>query len=630
MTNDKYKIIISISHRRISFEYWQMGSGEVKLLPMPGCEWPAPLAFYSSPTGIVVGEEAQRAAANGTKDAFGQYFEYLVTNETYSYGEQQKSIGKILLDAAETLFSRFFREVLLNKYGALTDNRATMPLTIVCEADIKPNERAYISYLFTDSGFNKTKVVDYDDYIANYCSEVLSKQYTCNKVLVAWTEGSDLDFTLFDVNDKNKRQHETLPNLGIDPRFEYVKNLIWSDFCEQNPFLMRDDSVESIINREATDYLNSSAPTVKAQITLPDGIKYQYYLDRNRINFLQSDNGIVIKQGLDKFLNSANVSKGETLLILRGIAANNAYFEQTLSHGFLKIVKSDGKLRGDIMKLLIKDSTPTPPDEPQLPVVGPPKPPAPPLPPEPTRDDKKKVRLATANIKGKIRIKDFDGARNQIQNLSDELHNMGLLPFFDAEIEELRKLIPAPHPPRDRTPKQPSLPPVSTSYNWKREEKTTMAEAKAKARCGNKEEAVNIAKTLLARLHADGERSFDEEITTFISEHTAPVQKPKPGTKPAQVSRATKLLQDGRFAEAKKEFAKEQNSEMAQVCTSLIKSTKTIEMYSSGLESVKRNKNKSAVALALKALTETRQLYDKHNIDTQKIDSLITEYKQLK
>ena len=111
MTNDKYKIIISISHRRISFEYWQMGSGEEKLLPMPGCEWPAPLAFYSSPTGIVVGEEAQRAAANGTKDAFGQYFEYLVTNETYSYGEQQKSIGKILLDAAETLFSRFFREV---------------------------------------------------------------------------------------------------------------------------------------------------------------------------------------------------------------------------------------------------------------------------------------------------------------------------------------------------------------------------------------------------------------------------------------------------------------------------------------------------------------------------------------
>ena len=63
---------------------------------------------------------------------------------------------------------------------------------------------------------------------------------------------------------------------------------------------------------------------------------------------------------------------------------------------------------------------------------------------------------------------------------------------------------------------------------------------------------------------------------------------------------------------------------------SFIKSTITIEMYSSGLESVKRNKNKSAVALALKALTETRQLYDKHNIDTQKIDSLITEYKQLK
>ena len=73
MTPDSYKIVISISHHRISYEYWQR-DGEDKLVPMPSGNWPAPLAFYCSDTGIIMGEDAVRAAHSGITNAFDNYF----------------------------------------------------------------------------------------------------------------------------------------------------------------------------------------------------------------------------------------------------------------------------------------------------------------------------------------------------------------------------------------------------------------------------------------------------------------------------------------------------------------------------------------------------------------------------
>ena len=44
MNEDKYKIIMSLSHHRISFEYW-LRDGEDKLQLMPGGNWPSPVAL---------------------------------------------------------------------------------------------------------------------------------------------------------------------------------------------------------------------------------------------------------------------------------------------------------------------------------------------------------------------------------------------------------------------------------------------------------------------------------------------------------------------------------------------------------------------------------------------------------
>ncbi len=117
MNGDSYKIIISISHHRISFEYWQR-DGENKLVSLPNGNWPAPLAFYCSDTGIVIGEDAVRAAHSGTTNAFDNYFERLVEDSTYTIGGQTRPIRNLLLDASESIFRDFFRHILFNRFGS--------------------------------------------------------------------------------------------------------------------------------------------------------------------------------------------------------------------------------------------------------------------------------------------------------------------------------------------------------------------------------------------------------------------------------------------------------------------------------------------------------------------------------
>lgn len=356
MTSDSYKIIISISHRRIAFEYWQRDGGD-KLVAMPPAIWPAPLAFYCSSEGIEIGDTAERAARRGTSNAFDNYFDQLREDKYYTLGSQRKPIANLLLDAAEFVFRDFFRNILFNRAESLIDNRANMPLTIVCESDITDNERAFLASLFRDNGYEKSKVVDYERYVRQFVNENLSREYDVNKALVAWTEGEDLSLTLFDLKSENAGEKTILKGLGIDPRIDIVKNKIWEDIIGQIRWVDRKNE-ETIIADIAADFINSAEPFVTKWLTLSDGeTECSISLNRNFIDLLQCDESKEIKHNLNNFLlKNGVVDRREVLLLLRGATANNTYFIENLNCAFAHVVKSDKKLRENTMRLLIADN----------------------------------------------------------------------------------------------------------------------------------------------------------------------------------------------------------------------------------------------------------------------------------
>ncbi|MDE7414303.1 MAG: hypothetical protein K2N05_11050 [Muribaculaceae bacterium] len=356
MDSDSYKIIVSISRRRVAFEYWQRDGGD-KLIPFPSGKWPAPLAIYCSPTGVILGDDALRAVVAGTENAFTDYFDHLSDAETCSVGGETRPVRNLLLEGVEGIFNDFYRNVLI-RVGSLSDNRANMPLVIVCESDVRPHERAFLKGLFRDSGYSHVSVESYDDYIQLFAREELAREYKCRKVLVAWSEGPDLTFTLFDLNGTSPRKTVTFEGLGIDPRKEYVKKLIWERIQGQNPWLQFAEEEEAL-DRIADDFLNSNRPLVEDTVVLSDGQRYHYSLNRNSIDYYKGREGISVQDKLEEFLRDNGViDRSDVLLLLRGNIAGNSYFEQNLRQGFLSLVRSDKRLRQKAMRLIIDGKRP--------------------------------------------------------------------------------------------------------------------------------------------------------------------------------------------------------------------------------------------------------------------------------
>ena len=93
--NGDFKVIISISHHQISFEFWRKGAGDmlqpIKTQANPSGGWPVPLSVFIKTNGsIIIGKDATIAANQGTPNAFTNIFERMSNpNEYYDYGQKK-------------------------------------------------------------------------------------------------------------------------------------------------------------------------------------------------------------------------------------------------------------------------------------------------------------------------------------------------------------------------------------------------------------------------------------------------------------------------------------------------------------------------------------------------------------
>ena len=570
MDSDSYKIIITLSHHRISFEYWQRDGGN-RLVPMPKGKWPAPLAFYCSDSSIVIGEGAVRAAHTGISNTFENYFEKLGEEKYYTIAGQRRPIRNLLLDAAEDIFRDFFSSVLFNRLGSLTENRASMPLTIVCESDIKPNEKAFLLGLFKDSGYNRVIVVDYSKYINRYIHETLSHECDFDHVLVIWTEDTDLTFTLLDKTSTNSPQTKILKGLGIDPRKQYVENLIWDCVIGRNIWLQRENE-EDAISKAAQDFINSSLPLLNGTILLSDGHEYYYSLNRKSLDYIPCNGGVSMSEELDAFLcNHGITNRSRVVLFMRGLTAGNEYFEQNLNHGFSHMIKSGQKRRDDIMRLIIEeenstgpvivDPTPTPPpDNGSINPV-----PDPPIDPNPIdiKSYERKWRQIKAIAKGKIRQNNYKEA-------------LSLLEGFLSDIQERKEM----------------------------------------------DEMIASVNEMIKNIKEE----YGQSICNPVHEHDEKVTVHEPKGK----EDGKDLLRQGKLKDAREWYRENNDSKMSRLLTEIIRSQKGVEVRKRSIEEYKKKGDKAQIARIVKELEEHIQLCNEADLDCTEYKHILEEYKNIK
>ena len=158
------------------------------------------------------------------------------------------------------------------------------------------------------------------------------------------------------------------------------------------------------------------------------------------------------------------------------------------------------------------------------------------------------------------------------------------------------------------------------------------ADIKALARTGRKDDARIALHKLETRLHRDDIKEFDTALTDIRKQYgleNVGAVKKEVETAKKKKSEAEMLLQKGLFAEAKRKFAEEGNSEMAQACSKLIRAKRNIASYVSGIDSVRRSRNMTSKQNAIRELENCSALYRLYNLETAEIEQLIEQYKTI-
>lgn len=656
----QYRVVITLSHRTIAFEYNQ-NSADGLLLPFPETSNPEALAFYCEADRVVVGNGGRVALEAGKSGAFSDYFELIKQGQTFKYAGADLSHQYLLLHALEDRFRVFFRSILINK-GTLDDNRSTMPLLFVLENDIQPNERRVVEDLFRNAGYGCMAFTPADDYVQRLAAGRRPGQ----RVLSAWSDGTDLILSL--MFPDGSRKMLSLPGLGTDPRIRHVVEKLYDDLKSELWTTLEDE--EEYLTRVGREFIMSKAPELDGTVILSDGMEHSIYLSKIWLNSIPMPESDRLQRALASFLEENGCTdRTPVVLLLRGALTGNDYFKQQLSNGFGEVVEIDDALQAQLNKLMVTQpitpseisTTPPPPPPPPPPVEevkywlaraekaflngqneqgdtfinkadrlmrdlkgeypelkelrarafshrkDKPKPPEPPRPARLTGDEIARVKQLLREAKGKFVSRD-NAAGDRLVAQADRMmagraDDATLLSIRANTLS--RRVAEAPQP--KPAPRSASKPASSRSAT----QKPSMMEAQQLRPQGIKIKAQDLGPAQRP-LHPGMPEAMPGAVPSGIP--PLPPQARKKAAPSVKISNpeALAFMKAGQYTKAKTVFMNEGNSEMASACSLLNRASKNAKVAEAQLASPLTAAKKAEY---LKTVAEYKALRKKFGLD---------------
>lgn len=626
-------ILIELSKKKISFLY-NRSDGESKFAPFVGEGSALPLAIYCFGNDIQIGQFAINEAMHQSPHAYTDVFQTMKTVGMYKYKGNEYHYNTLLKNAIEKYLTHFFDSVLIGQYGRLEQNIASMPLCFVFNSDIDENERLFVKACFEKGGYSNLATIDYDQIV------VEASTFSTNYAVCVTSDGKDLFMSLYETKTHKYLGSSVMPNRGRDPRVETAVSKLWESLGYENYYLNKDTEIP-ILTKIAEDFLSSDELELQQNVLFSDGYKRECFLLKHELNdYRYNDDGKIVSD-LKNLLQKQKISPLDCTIVLKGKAANNDYFKHIFNGEFNSLLNVNDSFRTKVLTQLLKDikgadykfatGVPQQQIEQQSPETSE-------TPKVPTGLLKKEVRRIIAEIKALIRIKKYSEAKKLAKILLNDLHDQGYY-MWDDEIDSILKEIPLCGSSTETTtspkPLETVEPTKEDSQKYQREIRTQIAEAKGMIRKGDLSSAIALLSSLRKSLNDKGIYDFDKSIDEVLNTINRPAKSGSTEKKVAtpstakKVSEAERLLASGKFREAKRAFASEGNSAMAQICSELIKSKKTITFYQSGLESARRSTNMTTAATAIRELSSILKIYKTHDIDSATLEGLINNYKSI-
>lgn len=626
----KYYVVISITHTTIAFHYYRDDSDDRRLRTFDGV-WPAPLAVYCHGSQIEVGEDAAVAARRGVEGAFSDIFSLARTEGVFDYNGTKYSYEKLLFHAIEACLKRFLKNTLFNRAGDLETNRAGMPVFLNFGPDITDGERDYVLELLRAGGYGNLREIDYNRLAIN----AVQRQIRHNSVVMIMSDGTDLYCTAYSTREYSNEQprRACLKGKGSDPRLVKAIGIIKGDIQKDNPWVEFSDVDLQKIEEEARAFIDSGRMSASVRISVSDGTSGQAYLTKAAVA-LSADADL--RTRLRIMLDDMGLAPESTTAILKGENTCNEFFRSQLNPFFSELLELQGdtgeSVRDTILEYIISSPPhivrPTGAAVPSAPMS---------VPAEPMSDEKyrywsreKRIRLAEAKAKARQPNFNYKAAIEMVETLKEGLKIAGISEFNDELnhcIDDWKtRLVEAEDRTATRVNKKSLLDLVKKAGDAARKLSDSLEQTSG--------EVARKLSDSVGQTAGEASRRFSGFMEQTAGRFKAPATpQPAPASQTPPVVRpavspdapATELMKAGRFMEAKRKFAIERNSAMAELCTKLINVSRDVTR----LRTQANMATRAMAPTALNTLGNARALYVQAGLDVDDIDQLILKYSNL-
>lgn len=630
-------------------DFMQDGGGEM------------PFAIECVGNEFVIGKSALESATQKlAPNAFANIFDTCKEMRTFRFAGRDEQLNKLPFYAIKHYINKILQNCFYGVVGNIDSNVSKLPLVFLFAPELDTDKKLFISSPFEKGGFQNMCSISYHQLLLPVVMGTIPEKQRAKVAIMVSVDKNDLLLQFYDAETKESLMDSIrIEGQGSDPRLKQAKDLIWAGLYSYN-YQPREPE-EDILREAALRFLNSNVRMVNEELCMSDGSMQDYCLSRDDLDMSAIGEATrLVSHHLNEALNHNGLNVSQCQVILVGKAATdyfeNIFGQMPLAYPAKKVTDKEKNLMLDRLLGLVRKadyqvsnlfaSTPKAKDIPvdskattvdsELPVEDV---------PVPTSADKRKVRVMKADINAKLRGNDTNGAYVVYVELKEWVTQKGFTEW-DADLSKLAETMGSMKKnEKEASKKREKLSSVTKSVAVSSKKATNVdlkkiqrefhretAEIKALARTGRKDDARIALYKLETRLHHDDIKEFDAALTDIRKQYgleNVGAVKKEVETAKKKKSEAEMLLQKGLFAEAKRKFAEEGNSEMAQACSKLIRAKRNIASYVSGVDSVRRSRNMTSKQNAIKELENCSALYRKYGLETVEIEQLIEQYKTI-
>lgn len=630
-------------------DFMQDGGGEM------------PFAIECVGNEFVIGKSALDSATQKlAPNAFANIFDACKESRTFRFAGRDEQLNKLPFYAIKHYINKILQNCFYGVVGNIDSNVSKLPLVFLFAPELDTDKKLFISSPFEKGGFQNMCSISYHQLLLPVVMGTIPEKQRAKVAIMVSVDKNDLLLQFYDAETKESLMDSIrIEGQGSDPRLKQAKDLIWAGLYSYN-YQPREPE-EDILREAALRFLNSNVRMVNEELCMSDGSMQDYCLSRDDLDMSAIGEATrLVSHHLNEALNHNGLNVSQCQVILVGKAATdyfeNIFGQMALAYPVRKVTEKVKNLMLDRLLGLVKMAdydvsnlfSQTPKVQ-TVPVVSKETSVASVLPVEnvavPTPADKRKVRVMKADINAKLRGNDANGAYAVYEELKEWVTQKGFTEWNDdlSKLSETmwsmkRKVKEAPEN-RDKLSSVlkpvsdiPKKAPVVDLKKILREFHRETADIKALARTGRMDDARIALHKLETRLHRDELKEFDAALTDIRKQYgleNAGAVKKEENPAKKKKSEAEMLLQKGLFAEAKRIFAEEGNSEMAQACSKLIRAKRNIASYVNGIDSVRRSRNMTSKQNAIRELENCSALYRLYNLETAEIEQLIEQYKTI-